>query len=90
MDHGHIIPKRELARLAKDARLSAEVSQKAAARRLNVSRATIAQAENEPPRNLTKLRLRMISEFSGGYEAAGPYFIVKRKAAKLRDGDVFL
>jgi len=32
----------------------------------------------------------MISEFSGGYEATGPYFIIKRKADKLRDGDVFL
>ena len=88
--HGHVAPESDLGRLAKEARIDAGVSQAEAARRLGVSQPVIAQAENEPKRSLTALRLRMIAELSGGYEFVGPYFICKRKADKLKDKDVYM
>jgi len=90
MIHGHVVPESHLTTLAKEARLSAGVSQTEAARQLGVSQPAIASAETTPKRNLTQLRLKMISRFSGGYESVGPYYIVKRKADRLRPGDEFL
>ena len=83
MEHGHIITERQLARLAKQAREFAGISQTEAARRLGVAQPTIAQAENAPGRKLTELRRRMISEFGLGYETAGPYYIIKHTGLPL-------
>jgi len=85
MEHGHVVNEAALAALAKQARLSAGVTQAEAARQLGVSQSNITYAEYDSKRSLTRLRKNMISKFSGGYEIAGPYFVVKRKDDKLRD-----
>jgi len=85
MEHGHVIPELKLAALARQARLEAHVTQVEAARQLSVAQASISHAENSPERYLTALRLAMISRFGGGYEAVGPFYVVKRKDDKLAD-----
>ncbi len=88
MTHGHVIPELKLASLAKQARLEAGITQVEAAQRLDVAQASISHAENSPDRYLTSLRLAMISKFGGGYEAVGPFYVVKRKTDKL-DRDLY-
>ncbi len=85
MTHGHVIPELRLASLAKQARLEANLTQVEAAQRLDVTQASISHAENNPSRRLTSLRLAMISKFGGGYEAIGPFYVVKRKTDTLDD-----
>lgn len=85
MEHGHVVPELELAGLARQARTEAGVTQEEAARQLGVAQASISHAENSPERYLTALRIAMISKFGGGYEAVGPFFVVKRKDDKLAD-----
>ena len=85
MEHGHVVPELKLASLAKQARLEADVTQVEAAQQLNVAQSSISNAENNPKRYLTKLRLEMIERYSGGYEAVGPFYVVKRKDDKLTD-----
>ncbi len=72
----------ELHIAAKKAREEAGLTQAEAAKRLNVQQPTLAQAENNPTRKLTKLRIRMIEEFSGGkVNVQGPlYRIVERES----------
>ena len=90
MIHGHIIREDELGKLAREARLSAGVSQTAAARRLGVTQGTLSLAETQPKRNLTQLRRQIIAEYAGGYETSGPYWIVKRKGDVVKDRDIYL
>ncbi len=85
MQHGHVVPELKLASLAKQARLQAGVTQVEAAQQLDVTQASISHAENSPDRYLTSLRLTMISKFGGGYEAVGPFYVIKRKTDKLDD-----
>jgi len=85
MEHGHVVPELKLASLARQSRLEAHLTQQEAARQLNISQASISHAENSPERYLTSLRLAMISKFSGGYEAVGPFYVVKQKDDKLAD-----
>jgi len=85
MEHGHVVPELKLAGLARQARTEAHLTQVEAARQLNVSQASISYAENSPERFLTSLRVAMISKFGGGYEAVGPFYVVKRKDDKLAD-----
>jgi len=85
MEHGHVVPELKLASLAKQARTEAGVTQQEAARLLSVAQASISHAENNPERYLTSLRLSMISNFGGGYEAVGPFYVIKRKDDKLAD-----
>jgi len=85
MEHGHVVSEAALAALAKQARLEAGVTQAKAARQLGVTQTNISFAETDPQRSLTKLRKAMIALYSGGYEIAGPLFVVKRKTDKLDD-----
>ncbi len=64
-----------LARLARAAREAAGLSQQRAADLLGVKQPTVAQAEGEPDRPLTRLRIQMIERF-GTNHVAGPYWIV--------------
>ena len=84
MYHGHAVPEAALATLAKQARLEAGITHAQAARELGVSKASVSFAESEK-RSLTKLRKRMIARYSGGFEIAGPFYVVKRKTDKLTD-----
>jgi len=85
MEHGHAVTEGALARLAKQARTEAGVTQAKAARQLGVSQTNISFAETDPRRSLTKLRKTMIALYSGGYEITGPFYVVKRKDDKLTD-----
>ena len=85
MEHGHVVSEATLASLAKQARTETGVTQAEAARQLGVSQTNISFAETDSKRSLTKLRKRMIARFSGGYEIAGPFYVVKRKTDKLDD-----
>lgn len=64
-----------LSQLAKKAREDKGLTQALAAKILNVQQPTLAQAENNPKRKLTKLRIRIIQEFTG-YKVEGPFFMV--------------
>ncbi len=85
MQHGHVVSEAALARLAKQARTEAGVTQAKAARQLGVTQTNISFAETDAERSLTKLRKAMIALYSDGYEIAGPYYVVKRKTDKLTD-----
>jgi len=85
MEHGHAVTENALAALAKQARTEAGVTQAKAARQLGVSQGNIAYAENDSKRSLTKLRKAIIALYSGGFEIAGPFYVVKRKTDKLDD-----
>ena len=89
LEHGRLLTPGELARAAQEARQFAELSQAAAARRLGVAQATLAQAESAPGRSLVSLRVRMVNELSGGMEVEGPYFVVKHRGMRLHEGDYF-
>ena len=77
MRDGQAIPESELHQAAKEARKAAGVTQAAAAEELGVQQPTLAQAENEPERRLTKLRIRMIEKY-GGYQVDGPTYHLKK------------
>jgi DNA-binding XRE family transcriptional regulator len=54
----------ELCELARRSRVASGKSRTQAARELGVARPTLIQAEDEPERSLTKLRIKMIATFS--------------------------
>ena len=68
----------ELARLAREAREEAGATQEEVARRLGVKQPTVAQAEREPKRKLTKLRISIIHTF-GSLQVEGPYWVVSKR-----------
>ena len=78
MKDGELILESELHQAAKAARQAAGLTQSKAAEELDVQQPTLAQAENEPERRLTKLRLRMIERYAG-YEAEGPSYRLRKK-----------
>lgn len=67
----------ELAELAKSFRLKSGKTKAQGARELGVSRPTIQLAEENPEQSLTKLRIRMIEEYSP-YKVIGPVYILKK------------
>ena len=69
---------RDLAALAKKCREAAGKTRADAAEELGVSRPTIINAEEQPERSLTKVRIRIIEAYSG-YRVSGPIFILERK-----------
>jgi len=77
MKDGQEITGDQLASLAKQARTGAGLTQAAAAERMGVAQPTLAQAENEPQRSLSKLRRRMIAEL-GGFELEGPFWRLRK------------
>lgn len=89
LEHGRLLTESELARAAREARQFAGLSQAAAARRLGVAQATLAQAESAPSRSLVALRRRMVNELSVGMEVTGPYYVIKHRALPLHDGHYF-
>ena len=89
LEHGRLLTEGELAQAAREARHFAGLSQQAAAQRLDVAQATVAQAESTPSRSLVTLRRRMVGELSAGLEVDGPYFVVRHRGLPLHEGDYF-
>lgn len=73
MAQNSLISETELAALAKRLREATGKSRTEAARELKVARPTLIQAEDEPGRSLTKLRIRMIEAYST-HRVSGPFF----------------
>jgi len=68
----------DLAALAKCFRKAAHKSRAQAARDMCVSQTSIFNAEESPEQSLTKLRTRMIEEYSD-FTVNGPFFRLHRK-----------
>ena len=68
----------ELATLAKEFREKSGKKKIEASRELKVSRANITLAEDNPEQSLTKLRCRMIENYSS-FSVVGPVFLLKKK-----------
>ena len=73
MAKDRLIEEGELATLAKRLREATGKSQSEAAKELGVARPTLIQAEDEPGRSLTKLRIRMIEAYSK-HKVSGPLY----------------
>jgi DNA-binding XRE family transcriptional regulator len=73
MAKDRLIEEGELAALAKRLREATGKSQSEAAKELGVARPTLIQAEDDPGRSLTKLRIRMIETYSK-HRVSGPFF----------------
>lgn len=67
------ISEEELLKLAKKVREDKGLTQVQVGKQLGVAQATIAQAENDPTRSLSKLRLKIITEFSE-LRVEGPFY----------------
>ena len=89
--HGHLIPATDLGRLAREARLIADLTQAQVAERLGVSQSAVAHAETEKHRrgSLVRLQLRIISELTE-FSTVGPFYMIKEKGRVLDADDVFL
>ena len=73
-----LIEEKNLGAIARKFREDAGKSRAEAARELDVARPTIFQAEEEPEQGLTKLRKRIIEEYSD-FEVAGPFYVLRKK-----------
>ena len=73
-----IVEESELAKLAKQFRLKANVTRAEAARVCGVARPTVHFAEEEPQRGLHKLRKQIIEKYSD-YEVIGPVYLLRKK-----------
>ncbi len=69
----------ELAGLARKFREQAGKKRAQAARDMRVSQTSIFHAEESPKQGLTKLRIRMIEEYSP-YEVVGAVYFLRRKS----------
>ncbi len=69
----------ELAGLARKFRERAGKKRAQAARDMRVSQTSIFHAEESPKQGLTKLRIRMIEEYSP-YEVVGAVYFLRRKS----------
>lgn len=68
-----ILTEAELAALAKKCRVAAGKNRAEAARELGVARPSLVQAEDCPERSFTRLRIRIIEQYSA-YKIQGPLF----------------
>jgi len=73
-----LIEEKKLGAIAREFREAAGKSRAEAARELDVARPTIFQAEEEPEQGLTKLRKRIIEEYSD-FEVVGPFYVLQKK-----------
>ena len=73
-----LIEENKLGAIARKFREDAGKSRAEAARELDVARPTIFQAEEEPEQGLTKLRKRIIEEYSD-FEVTGPFYVLRKK-----------
>ena len=73
----------ELASLAKQFRTKSGKRAVDVARELGVGKTTIHLAEEYPEKSLTKIRKRLIEEYSP-FELVGPVFYLKRKTSSPR------
>ena len=73
-----LIEEKKLGAVARKFREAADKSRAEAARELDVARPTIFQAEEEPEQGLTKLRKRIIEEYSD-FEVVGPFYVLRKK-----------
>ena len=71
-----LVKENELAKMAKAARKQAHLSKAEIARRLNVTRGTIHQAEEYADMSLTKLRIKMIEKCSMA-KILGPFYQIE-------------
>ena len=76
MSKTKLVGEKDLARLAKESRQKAGLSKAELARRLEVTRGTIHQAEEYPDMSLTKLRVKMIEKCSSATVTGPLYQIV--------------
>jgi DNA-binding XRE family transcriptional regulator len=72
------VTERELMNLVKRFRRKAGKTRSEAAREMRVSQTSIFHAEETPNRGLLKLRMRMITAYSG-FKMAGPYYCLSEK-----------
>lgn len=79
MDAKRFLTEKDLAVLAKGFRKQAGKNRPQAARDLNVSHTSIFNAEETPGQSLTKLRIRMIEEYSP-YAVVGAIYFLRRKS----------
>ncbi|MDB6124319.1 MAG: hypothetical protein JWQ71_3312 [Pedosphaera sp.] len=71
-------PESELAALAKEFRLKAGKTKDEAAVELGVGRPSVQLAEENPEQSLTKLRIRLIENYSP-YKVVGPVYLLEKK-----------
>ena len=69
---------KKLGAIARKFRAAAGKSRAEAPRELDVARPTIFQAEEESKQGLTKLRKRIIEEYSD-FEVVGPFYVLRKK-----------
>lgn len=81
MDLKRFLTEKDLATLAKRYRKAAGKNRPQAARDLGVSHTSIFNAEENLNQSLTKLRIRMIEEYSP-YEVVGAIYFLRRKSRK--------
>lgn len=72
------VTERELAALAKKCRKAASKTRAQAARELQVSNASLFQAEESPEQSLFKLRKRIIEKYSA-LRVRGPVYLVVKQ-----------
>lgn len=82
MDSKRFLTEKDLAALAKRFREEAGKKRAQAAREMRVAQTSIFNAEETPAQSLTKLRIRMIEEYSP-YKVVGAIYFLRRKS---RDG----
>jgi len=73
MSQKNLMSESDLAALAKAYRLATGKDRTEVANELAIARPTLIQAEENPERSLTKLRVRIIEAYSP-YKVSGPYF----------------
>lgn len=78
MANKKFLSERELGALAKSFRLKAGRTKDEAAVELKVGRPSVQLAEENPEQSLTKLRIRIIENYSP-YRVVGPVFFLKKK-----------
>ena len=78
MPESKLFTERELTALAKRYRMKAKKTRAQAAREMEVSQATIFNAEESPEQSLLKVRMRMINAYSP-FKVVGPRFHLERK-----------
>lgn len=73
-----IVTGENLAALAQEFRTAAGKNRAQAAREMGVARQAVIYAEDQPDKSFTKLRCRMIEEYSP-YKVTGPVFLLEKK-----------
>jgi hypothetical protein len=77
------LTEKDLAAIAKGFRMRAGKKRAQVAREMGVAQTSVFNAEETPGQSLTKLRIRMIEEYSP-YEVVGAIYFLRRKSRERR------